>query len=876
MLVIRRWRWGVYVAAMLLLPIIVAYTIAYGRLSEARRARQGDDYSHAEATLAKCWKLPGLSDAVALEELLMAVQQGDLRDESAWRSRAAEQLSEKVLILEALAKGNLAAFRWREALEYTETILRSQPQEARALWIRARANIEMQREDEALHDLELAVKSAPDNFHIRRTFGDLLSTLGFVRRALEQYEILYRQRPGDERASLGLVRCWMDEARLKEAGELLEHLLLARPQSIDLLAVRSRLALRMGEPESALVWLKQAAEQAPDHLEINSLLRTTLEALRQSDPDLERRVQQNDRLQAALKLRLHESTQDAELLTAVGNWMLRTQKDSAAVGWFYSALAQDAQHAPAHVGLAEYFVSSGQTYRAGLHARQGGGQLPAPVAGVALPQRTPLSGSALSLRSDKPVEEASGEEVHRLCAACHAYPPPESMPRAVWRKEVKQGFDFLNNSALSGTFPSLESVVLYYERRAPEHLAQLDSMAPTNRVPVRFEKRGTGYLPRVPPFPGIANVKLASLLGGPEQELLLCDSKLDSILVLKPYSKGPGGMALRQLTAPCHTAVGDLDQDGRMDLVVASLGNFFPTNDKVGKVLWLRAGVNGQFEPKTILDGVGRVADVQIADFNADQRLDLVIAVFGWRTGGQILYLENQTRDLSDPRFAVHTVDSRHGAIHVPVVDLNGDGHPDFLSLISQEHETVVFFRNRGDGTFEQEILFTAPHPSYGCSGIEVVDLDGDRDLDVLLTNGDVLDRPYLLKPYHGVQWLENTGKFPFVHHRVAAMYGAACATAADFDRDGDADIAAVSHLPSPHFPSRERLQLPSVMLFEQVGKGRFQAHVLETGSCDHFSCAAGDWDHDGRVDLAVANFAWNGSPPMSDAAILFQNVGNQ
>ena len=46
--------------------------------------------------------------------------------------------------------------------------------------------------------------------------------------------------------------------------------------------------------------------------------------------------------------------------------------------------------------------------------------------------------------------------------------------------------------------------------------------------------------------------------------------------------------------------------------------------------------------------------------------------------------------------------------------------------------------------------------------------------IDVLLTNGDSLDPPPILKPYHGLTWLENKGTFPFEPHRLADCYGIA------------------------------------------------------------------------------------------------------
>jgi hypothetical protein len=478
---------------------------------------------------------------------------------------------------------------------------------------------------------------------------------------------------------------------------------------------------------------------------------------------------------------------------------------------------------------------------------------------------------ALTLPPASP--EATAEQVHQLCGACHAYPPADSFPKSAWRREVKQAYDFLRGSSLRLDYPPLESVALYYENRAPEALPPLPAFPAAGEPPVHF--RASGHrIPGPATKPGVTNVNLVHLFDPHKLDVLVCDTHAGQVLALKPYLDPPAWQVLAKVPAPAHAEVIDLDGDGHKDVLVANLGNFYPGDDLVGSVVWLRGSADGRFTPVTLLEGVGRVADVQAGDFRGVGKLDLVVAVFGWRNTGEVLYLENQTTDWTKPKFVPRVLDDRHGAIHVPVADLNGDGRPDFVALISQEHETVVAFLNEGNGTFRKETIYTAPHPAYGSSGIQLVDLNGDGKIDVLYTNGDVLDAPYLLKPYHGVQWLENQGKFPFAHHPLAPLYGAMRAVAADLNGDGLPDVVAVSFLPAEEFRRRDEMRLDSVILLEQTAPGQFTRHSLETGTCDHVTCAVGDWNGDGKMHLVTGNLTLTAAGRVTDSVVLWKNLG--
>src|SRR5262245_22008868 len=148
--------------------------------------------------------------------------------------------------------------------------------------------------------------------------------------------------------------------------------------------------------------------------------------------------------------------------------------------------------------------------------------------GTSAPETSPSSGEPAA------VGAATPEQVHTLCGACHAYPPPESFPRTAWRKEVKQGYDFLHDSALALPNIPQESVVRYYESRAPLELPLLHPENAPGDVPLRFNREefrsadgGT--------FPAVTNVNLVHLSDPKRLDVLCCDMRSGQVSVLRLY-----------------------------------------------------------------------------------------------------------------------------------------------------------------------------------------------------------------------------------------------------------------------------------------------------------------------------------------------------
>ena len=469
-------------------------------------------------------------------------------------------------------------------------------------------------------------------------------------------------------------------------------------------------------------------------------------------------------------------------------------------------------------------------------------------------------------------QEASAKAT---CGTCHAVPPPDALPRSRWRDQIARMFLIQNNqpepSGPAGTAarlvklpPDWESVVAYYEGNAPGQLPPPAAWPAPDRV-LPFRKR---LLPNAAgsAMHAISNVRLVDLDGDRRLEVVFTDMRSGHVYKAAPHDTSRGPATIGRFANPAHVEPADLDGDGVIDLLVADLGRFTPADHHDGAVIALRGRTDGTFAPVT-LDGWPRVSDVEAADFDGDGRADLAVAAFGWRRTGELAVLRNETIGTGAWSFARHPIIARTGAIHAVPADLNRDGKTDIVALFAQEHETVVGFVNQGGMRFEPRIIYSAPHPGWGSSGLQVVDLDKDGNLDVLLTNGDMFDDA-LVKPYHGIRWLQNVGAFPFAERTLASMAAVHRAQAADLDGDGDLDVVACALVPAEGEPAQRP---PALVWLEQRGPGIFERHVIDGGLPAHATLDVGDIDGDGDIDIVVGNFAIG--RPLPGPIEIFENL---
>lgn len=350
----------------------------------------------------------------------------------------------------------------------------------------------------------------------------------------------------------------------------------------------------------------------------------------------------------------------------------------------------------------------------------------------------------------------------------------------------------------------------------------------------------------------ITNLKLIASETGDGQDVLVTDTLSGRVLRLKRQPDGTWQPTVVnqdwELPAPAGVTPCDLDQDGDMDFLVSCIGGIQPTNDLVGRVVWLRNDA-GIFTSIDLLNQVRRVTDTQAGDFDGDGDIDLVVAVFGGLLQGQILWLENN----GNQEFTDHEIMNASGAIHVPVEDFDGDGDLDFAAIVTQEDEQVWIFENLGNGfnDAKRHLVFSSWNFDLGGAGMVSTDLDQDGDMDLLMAIGDNLElinnSP---QPWHGVKWLENKGQWEFSPRQIATIGGVYGVSPGDIDGDGDTDVAVVTM-----FNDWAQSDAASVLWLENDGQQGFATWQVASDPIQLATVVCGDINSDGAADIVTGSF---------------------
>jgi RHS repeat-associated protein len=285
-------------------------------------------------------------------------------------------------------------------------------------------------------------------------------------------------------------------------------------------------------------------------------------------------------------------------------------------------------------------------------------------------------------------------------------------------------------------------------------------------------------------------------------------------------------------------AAGDLNGDGRPDLVLTSADPFANFNTTVA--ILMNKGKGTFAAPQFITMGHD-MANVVLGDFNGDGNLDIATADAGDSTVSVRLGNGDGT---FGPR-TIYTVGNGFSQDGLVAGDLTGNGILD-LVVSDDAAKTVTVLKGNGDGTFTVQAPISVPEDP---GKLILADLNGDGHLDLVMTGAVLLgngDDTFTIKPNPALVFPE---------------------AVADIEGNGHLDAL---------MPGTGNGNVQGVGILQGNGDGTFASSPVVVGFAGVvFQVTAADLNGDGRPDIIASTDQGTAPSDVGDIAVRLNNGGS-
>ena len=345
-----------------------------------------------------------------------------------------------------------------------------------------------------------------------------------------------------------------------------------------------------------------------------------------------------------------------------------------------------------------------------------------------------------------------------------------------------------------------------------------------------------------------ASIAMADLNGDGRLDLVTANVGTDQLSVFFQSASGVfpttpsatlnGVAVVAPLTDPYSVRAIDVDGDGDLDIVSANHGSN-------NLIIWTQ-GSPGSFSPVTpAIGGLNSPSDLAGADLNGDGRMDLVVA----NTGANRVSIYFRSAAGVYPNSPSTSVGngSTGAPISVAVGDMDGDGDIDIVSANQSTNNVTIYYQS-SPGVFPngQIVALGGPGITDGACSVAVGDIDGDGKLDIACADRTGNNLTVFLQ--------SSNGGFASTPTFTLAASGAPIQPThvelADVNDDGALDLVS----------SNGGNDL-SIFVY-QPDAAQFASEPIVIGQGGSLSSPSwvttGDFDGDGRIDLAATNAGAN------------------